>query len=307
MIKTISDSTIYHTNHGVFSIPMTKYCNEVERALIIAKYKQATPPTDYQLKALSFYINGLREIGTLRKKDLLYMFTYGSLHEPEVATIRAGSLWTLQQRNVLRNFTKINLVNPEKYYLTYTTETLSNIRSLANTKNGIAKNTASEDAYISTGFNASIDAIKYSLDDASFTWYFDGITNNITNGSTTTAGIVNNAAGDQTLRVNPWTGTNSHIAGINGAQGNFGNGVTTQAGFHIVQRTSSSALAWYKNDAAYGTRTDASSAIYNGEMIFMIRHEATTSTIHVGASYTATERTQEYQLWNDYKRKLNIL
>jgi len=307
MIKTISDSTVYHNQNGVFITPMGRYCPEVERAIRYARYIGIAIPTDYQLKMLSFYINGLRDIGTLNKKDLLYMFSYGSQHESDVVPIRANStLWQANQFNILTNFSKINLINANNYYLSFPVETTNNVRRVTNTKNGIAKYAEAENSYLSTGFNLSTNATKYSLNDASFTWYFDGVNGNISNGSTGQAGLVNNSASDTSLRINPWTGTNGHTAGINGGLADFGAGVTTQAGFHICQRTASNALAWYKDNAAYGTRTTASTSIYNGELIFMIRYQATTSMIHVGSSYNSTERTQEYQLWNDYKTRLNI-
>lgn len=307
MITTISNSVTYHNQGGIFSIPSGRYCPEVEKALRIAKYKGANTPTDYQLKMLSFYINGLRDIGTLKKKDLLYMFSYGSLHESNADILRTSNyLWASQQENILTDFTKINLINPDKYYLTYTADTTSNLYRITNTKNGLYKISEATNNYVSTNFNPSVDAIKYSLNDASFTWYFDGINGDLSNGSTIVAGIVNNISNDASLRINPWTGTAGHNAGINGAFGNFGGGVTTQSGFHICQRTASNALSWYKDSIAYGTRTDASTSIYNGELILMQRYQATNGLFHVGSSYNLTEISQEYQLWNDYKTKLNI-
>jgi len=62
MINTISNSIPYHANHGVFSTPLGRYCPEVERAIRYARYRGIAIPTEYQLKMLSFYINGLRDI-----------------------------------------------------------------------------------------------------------------------------------------------------------------------------------------------------------------------------------------------------
>lgn len=161
--------------------------------------------------------------------------------------------------------------------------------------------------YLDTGFNPSTDVVNASLNSMGMTFY-------LTPGVGTDTGAVRYAAGcsDGTslLTAIPWTTANQHRSEFNTAtSSNFGAGVSTRTGLHTVNRSAAGALQWYRNGAADGTDTDASSALPNQNLFALALNNSGSPSggmnnqigcLLVHSSWDATQAAAFDALWDAY-------
>jgi len=306
MIVTPSYSIPKGVNSGVFSIP-SKFCKEVEDAILVAKYLGYQLPTDYQLRMLSFYINEQKLNGIWERADLVYLFGYNNLLQNDIDKI-SDVTEIMREQNDFK-FCDINLKNPSKY-LGQRVIISSNV-NCHHTNRGLFKaigtNENLPNEYL-TGYDPSIDAVHFELNSASVTAFIgfgeDGL--NASNNSTIPAGIVDNVV-NTGIRFNTWNGVNNRSGVLNNVTPeNYGSASSNQNGYHHFERTASNALAWYLNSVSVQTRTGASTAIQAGEVRLVRRFSNTLTFFRLGASLGSTLQKIDYQIFTEFKTKLGL-
>jgi hypothetical protein len=309
MIATPSYSIPKGVNSGVFGIVTGKFCKEVEYCIAVAKSKGYVLPTDYQLRMLSYYINELKSNSIWSAFDLFYLFSYNSLLSNN--NVKGTAVGNMLNDFNIGNFTKINLIEPDKYELQR--EDFSSPAGAWNpyySKIGWdnSTNVSSGGKYFNTLWNPAL-ALKYSQNDAAIT----GFVENYNDRAACKIGGVqpsSGARGHIQLQANgTWTGSINSTANQNYSTGNASN-----IGYHHVQRTASNLTTWYHNNSSVGTSTAASSTpptdnfliLYNGNGGFSTVALMPVGLFRVGASLTEKQRKTDYELYINFRTQLGL-
>lgn len=202
-------------------------------------------------------------------------------------------LWVLRAPN--QTMAVVNWKNPGTF-------TLTEVNSPTFDKGGYTSNGTT--SYLNTGWNASTNGVNYTLNDCAFGTYANG-------GSDAAANTLQVGARSAGFANQIWL--RAWVATVFASAVNTDNDITvtstTQFGFNVCQRTSSTANEIFRNGVSVGTGSLASTAIPNANMFICAGNDSSAvemlSTVRIslawfGASLTASQHAGFSAAWDAY-------
>jgi len=319
MILTPS-SNPFNVNHGAFSIPLARYCRELEDVIAVAKSKGYKLPTHFQLKIISNLINELKSNGIFSRYDVIYITGLNSLHSRPNNYPNVGIVSDVLFMDTIADFTTLNIKNPLLFQLIR----YSGTRALPyysdigwNNRFGLAS--GGQSGYFDTQWIPGTHGVNWTRNDAGASCYI-GKDLYSTSGNTMMMGTRDTINSRIALHFIPQNGTNFQ-GNINTAStiANFNNTLGFNESTFRLQRTGASALSVYKDAVQLGsTSTAGSQTVIGTTSVYLLGRNSDgaidsvispgtnpISIVALGGSLSLTQVKTESEIFKSFVTSLN--
>jgi hypothetical protein len=320
MIATVSGNTVGNANGGVFSIPLRKYCVEVENIINVAKSKGYLLPTDYQLRCLNFLINELKLTGIFQTYDIAYVYGYDSLEKYANKEATGNVLFSSTgelKRSLFEPFTLLNIVNPARFEASIVRSPTRNNYPWMNELGWSMGRSGIDFGGIDTGWIAKDHAVKWTQNNAGGFIYTHPYLESTNNSS---FGVQDTTVNRTTISLLTNSSTNSVVGRINGVNTNrtyvAAGGVSNGSGHHRLERTGASASQYYRDGIQLGSSTGASATMDGTYSVWMggfssngLRQSCNVAPISfggLGAALGVSMVKLEYDIFTEFRNRLNL-